>query len=101
MNRRSTTTRTRIAALGATAALCGAFAMAGTAQAAVATDTRALRDAVTVSGIMTHLNALQSIADANHGTRQAGTIGHEASVYYIDVLLEAVGYSTTGQPFDF
>ena len=99
--RRSTTMRTKIAALGATAALCGSFAMAGTAQAAVATDTRALRNAVTVPGVMTHLNALQSIADANQGNRQAGTSGHAASVDYIEGLLDAAGYTTTRQPFDY
>lgn len=101
MNHRHTMRGTRIAALSAAAALCGSLALTAPAQGAVATDTGALRQAVTVSGIMTHLNALQAIATANGGTRQAGTSGHAASVDYIEALLDAAGYTTTRQPFDY
>ena len=100
MKQRSTT-RIRIGAVCATAALCGSFALAATAEAAVGTDTRALRDAVTVPGIMTHLGAFQAIATANDGNRQAGTSGHEESVDYVEGLLDAAGYTTWRQPFDY
>ena len=42
-------------------------------------DSTALRNAVTVNGILAHEQALQAIANANGGTRAAGTPGFEAS----------------------
>ncbi|WP_234411105.1 M28 family peptidase [Nocardioides terrigena] len=93
--------RTRIAAVTTAAVLAGAAALAGTAQAAVTTDTAALRQAVTVGGVMEHLEAFQAIADANFDTRQAGTPGHDASVDYIEDLLDDAGYTTTRQPFSY
>ena len=93
--------RTRIAAVTTAAVLAGAAALAGTAQAAVTTDTAALRQAVTVEGVMDHLEAFQAIADANNDTRQAGTPGHDASVDYVEGLLEEAGYTTTRQPFSY
>ncbi|WP_235534970.1 M28 family peptidase [Nocardioides sp. Soil777] len=93
--------RTRIAAVTTAAVLAGAAALAGTAQAAVTTDTTALRQAVTVEGVMAHLRAFQTIADANDDTRQAGTPGHDASVAYIEGLLQGAGYTTTRQQFSY
>ncbi len=52
-------TRTRIGAVSAVAVLCGSFALAGGAQAAVPTDTSELRDEVTVAGVTQHLTAFQ------------------------------------------
>ncbi|MEV7606534.1 M28 family peptidase [Paenarthrobacter sp. NPDC089322] len=65
------------------------------------TDTQALRDAVTAEAIIDHLEELQAIADANGGTRSAGTPGHEASADYIVAQLEAAGYETHTQGFEY
>jgi opacity protein-like surface antigen len=78
-----------------------AAAMATPAIAASTTDTSALRNAVTVNGIMEHENALQDIADANDGTRASGTPGFDASRGYVARKLLAAGYNVTVQPFDF
>lgn len=71
------------------------------ASAAKPTDSTELREAVTTSGIMEHLEALQAIADANDGTRAGGTPGYDASLAYVQDQLEAAGYQTTVQPFLF
>lgn len=100
MNRKPTTLRGGIAA--ATAALCGPLLLIGTsADAAPVTDTSDLREAVTVEGVTEHLEAFQRIADANGGNRAAGTGGHDASVDYVDRLLEAAGYETSRQEFTY
>jgi Zn-dependent M28 family amino/carboxypeptidase len=75
--------------------------MASPATAASTTDTSALRDAVTVKGILKHENALQDIADANGGTRASGTAGFEASKDYVVRKLQGAGYDVTVQPFTF
>jgi Zn-dependent M28 family amino/carboxypeptidase len=95
------TSRTRLVAIAAATVLAAGSAMAGTAQAAVTVDTQELRDAVTVDGIMEHLEALQAIADANDDNRQAGTSGHDASVDYMEALLDDAGYVTTRQEFSY
>ena len=102
MNHR-TNARFRIGAVVATAAVCGSIAVAGSAQAAVATDTTELREAVTVEGVMEHLQAFQDIADlpGNDGNRAAGTPGHDASVDYVEGLLDAAGYDTWRQEFTY
>ena len=56
---------------------------------------------VTVGGIMEHLQAFQAIADANGGTRAAGTPGYDASVAYVVRRLEAAGYDPVLQHFAF
>ena len=56
------------------------------------TDSTALRDAVTVEGIMEHQEAFQAIADANGDTRASGTPGYDASLEYVKEQLEATGY---------
>ena len=48
-----------------------------------------LRDAITVSAMRQHLQALQNIASANGNTRESGTPGYEASVDYVVSQLEA------------
>ncbi|MDN4483193.1 M20/M25/M40 family metallo-hydrolase [Demequina lignilytica] len=93
--------RTRTVAFTATAGLAASVAIAAGAQAATPTDTTDLQEAVTVDGVLEHLQALQGIADANGGTRQAGTSGHVDSVYYMKDLLDAAGYETTIQPFSY
>ena len=52
-----------------------ALAATSPAYAAVPTDTSALRDAVTVEGVMSHLEEFQSIADVADDTRASGTDG--------------------------
>jgi Zn-dependent M28 family amino/carboxypeptidase len=59
---------------------------------ATGTDTSALRNAVTVGGIMAHQTALQNIANANGGTRASGTPGYDASLAYVKAQLDATGY---------
>lgn len=69
--------------------------------AAVEVDTEALRNAVTVDGIKTHLEALQSIADANGGTREASSSGYQDSADYVAEAMTAAGYDVTRQGFDY
>ena len=60
-----------------------------------------LTKAVTAKNITKHLKELQEIADANDGTRAAGTTGHVASAEYVEQKLERAGYETTRQPFSY
>jgi len=69
--------------------------------AAVGADTGALREAVTVQGIMGHQQAFQAIADANDGTRASGTPGYDASAAYVAGVLEDAGYTVRQQEFDY
>lgn len=60
-----------------------------------------LAKAVTAENTMQHLQAFQQIADDNGGNRAAGTPGYEASARYVEKTLQAAGYTTTRQYFDF
>lgn len=60
-----------------------------------------LTKAVTVQGMLRHLDAFQSIADAHGGTRASGTPGFTASADYVAGRLEQAGYLVTRQPFQF
>ena len=60
-----------------------------------------MRKIITVKGMLKHENALQSIANANGGTRVAGTAGFDASVNYVVKKLKGAGYKPVIQPFDF
>ncbi len=71
------------------------------AAAATRVDTSQLRSAVTLSGVRAHQAALQSIANANSGTRVAGSQGHVDSAEYVFSQLAAAGYHPTRQYFDF
>ena len=62
---------------------------------------RKLTRAVTVDGVLEHLAALQAISDANGGNRAAGLPGYEASRDYVVDRMEAAGYRTTVQEFEF
>ncbi|MGX9901592.1 hypothetical protein ACW0JT_19935 [Arthrobacter sp. SA17] len=64
-------------------------------------DTAALRDAVSAVAIMDHLQELQTIAEANGGTRAAGTAGYEASAVYVEEQLRAAGYEPVRQHFSY
>ncbi|WP_128374697.1 M28 family metallopeptidase [Streptomyces cavernae] len=48
-----------------------------------------------------HLKKLQAIADANGGTRAAGTPGHDASAEYVYKLMKKAGYKVSYQTFEF
>ena len=87
--------------LGLVLALSVAFGVVGIAIAAVPTDTSALRNAVTVDGIMAHERAFQKIANSNGGTRVSGTPGYDASAAYVEGKLRAAGFEVERQAFDY
>ncbi|HYN16848.1 MAG TPA: M20/M25/M40 family metallo-hydrolase, partial [Actinomycetes bacterium] len=64
-------------------------------------NTKRLRNAVTVSGILAHERIFQRIANQNGGTRASGTPGYDASAAYVKRRLEAAGYRVTEQQFVF
>jgi len=76
--------------------------LAATPAAAVDTvNSKKLRDAVTVGGILGHERALQRIANNNGGTRASGTPGYAASAAYVKNTLQAAGYRVREQQFTF
>jgi Zn-dependent M28 family amino/carboxypeptidase len=93
----------RLGAL-ARAVVCAGLAILVLAPSAFALDevnTKKLRDAVTINGILGHERALQRIANLNGGTRASGTPGFKASLDYVKARLDAAGYTTTVQEFTF
>ncbi len=60
---------------------------------------RKLLECVTVEGVLEHQQAFAEIADANGGTRSAGTPGYDASVDYVEDRLTRAGYVVTRQTF--
>ena len=62
---------------------------------------RKLLDCVTLEGVRGHQQAFQTIADANGGTRAAGTSGYDASVDYVIETLDAAGWKVATDEFDF
>lgn len=70
-------------------------------QEAGASEMPPLADELTVAGIQQHLEALSEIAQANGGTRAAGTAGYQAAVEYLVAQLRDAGYNVTVQPFTF
>ena len=56
---------------------------------------------MTLEGVREHQAAFQEIADANGGTRAAGTPGYDASVDYVIETLEAAGWTVDTDQFDF
>ena len=78
---------------------CVAIAPAGTS---AASDPAAqMRKIITVKGMLKHENAFQKIANANGGTRVAGTAGFDQSVTYVVNKLKGAGYKPVVQTFDF
>ena len=73
----------------------------GTATAVEDINTRKLRDAVTINGILQHERAFQRIANNNGGTRASGTPGYTASADYVVNRLKRAGYTVTRQKFTF
>jgi len=64
-------------------------------------DATRLRHAVHAEGINEHLKDLQDIALANGGNRASGFSGYDASVDYVEGVLDDAGYETTRQEFAF
>ena len=60
-----------------------------------------LLECVTLDGVRSHQAAFQAIADANGGTRAAGTPGYDQSVNYVVSQLTAAGYDVTLHAFPF
>jgi Zn-dependent M28 family amino/carboxypeptidase len=85
-------------------AVVAAVALGAFAPAAFALDpvnTKKLRDAVTINGMLRHERALQAIANANLGTRASGTAGYDASAAYVKRQLVQANYKITEQSFEF
>jgi Zn-dependent M28 family amino/carboxypeptidase len=102
--------RARLAALTGAVALLMALLPATAASAApsqAACDSRnnnqysKLLECVRLSEVREHQAAFQAIADANGGTRAAGTPGYDASVDYVIDTLEAAGWTVTTHEFPF
>ncbi len=64
-------------------------------------NSKKLRDAVTVNGILGHERAFQRIANRNGGTRASGTPGYAASANYVKTALKNAGYKVSEQSFTF
>jgi hypothetical protein len=64
-------------------------------------NTQGFRKAVTLAGIREHQAAFQSVANANGGTRLAGTSGYDDSAQYVYDKMVAAGYNVTFQEFEF
>ena len=62
---------------------------------------KTLLECMTLEGVRAHQAAFQAIANANGGTRAAGTSGYDASVDYVVDTLEAAGWSVDLNFFDF
>ena len=60
-----------------------------------------LLECVDLAGVRAHQAALQSIADANNGTRVSGSPGYDQSVAYVKERLGAAGWKVTQQDFQF
>ncbi|WP_173923090.1 M20/M25/M40 family metallo-hydrolase [Agromyces sp. Marseille-P2726] len=94
--------RTRRVWSVATIAALAAAALAATPAYAAPNNNsvKKLTKAVTVEGVLDHLEALQDIAD-EHGDRAAGRDGYEASVDYVVEQLQGAGYTPEVQEFEF
>ncbi|MGW0506907.1 M28 family metallopeptidase [Micromonospora sp. NPDC003241] len=92
----------RVIAAIAAGTLVGTVALVGPVSASPNNNSvKKLTKAVTVKGVLTHLDRFQAIADANDGTRASGTPGYDASADYVVKLLKKAGYQVTRQQFDF
>jgi Zn-dependent M28 family amino/carboxypeptidase len=87
---------------GSTALALGiAAALASPAFAATPTDSTTLRNAVTLAGVRAHQQEFNKIAQANGGTRVAGSPGHVKSAEYVFKKLTDAGYAPVRQEFKF
>ena len=93
--------RMRASGWGVLGVLITAGVFAPSAAALDEVNTKRLRDALTVNGVLRHERALQFIANANGGTRVSGSPGFEASADYVKRQLEQAGYRVSEQSFQF
>jgi Zn-dependent M28 family amino/carboxypeptidase len=102
--------RRYVRALAIVAVALGVMLPAGKAQAAPSQadcDARPnntpqkMIECIRVGQVRAHQAALQAIADANGGTREAGTTGYTKSVDYVVDTLEAAGWSVELDEFPF
>lgn len=93
-----------ISRLGATllliAVLAGCSATRPGAPAATPDLGHSLAKRVNAEGLLTHLRALQNIANANGGNRADGTPGFDASVDYVAKALRDKGFDVQTPQFD-
>jgi aminopeptidase S len=61
---------------------------------------RRLTGEVSVAGALTHLHALQRIADENGGNRAAGTPGYDGSVEYVARVLRGAGFDVSTPTYE-
>ncbi|SPM29157.1 M28 family peptidase [Mycobacterium terramassiliense] len=61
---------------------------------------RGLAQKVTADRLVTHLRALQNVANANRGNRADGTPGYDASVDYVAKALRDRGFNVSTPQFD-
>jgi Zn-dependent M28 family amino/carboxypeptidase len=91
----------RRALVTAVACAAASLLLAPVASAIDKVDSKKLRKAVTVDGILEHERALQNIAIAHDGTRVATSPGYDASVDYVVNRLRNAGYRVHLDGFDF
>jgi Zn-dependent M28 family amino/carboxypeptidase len=90
-----------LSAVAVSAALATAATSVPAASAAPNNNTpRKITKAVTLAGVMDHLEAFQRIAD-KHGDRAAGRPGYRKSVNYVVRQLDRAGYRPVVQKFRF
>ncbi len=82
-------------------ALVALLAIVPVASASSFDQSKKLRRAVTLGGILQHERKLQRIADAHQGNRAAATVGYDASAEYVAETLDDAGYRVRFKPFDF
>lgn len=83
------------------AAVVGAALAPAGAQAADRFNSAPYRKAVTVPHILEHSYKLQDIADANNGTRVAGSSGNVKTVNHIVQTMRGAGWTVRRQAFEF
>jgi Zn-dependent M28 family amino/carboxypeptidase len=84
-----------------TAALCAALVGPATAQATDHFNSKPFSNKVTVANILRHEQALQDIANANGGTRVAGSSGNNQTIDYIVNAMKGTGWTVKKQAFEF
>jgi Zn-dependent M28 family amino/carboxypeptidase len=104
MVKKSRTIPAVLAGVALTAFLTGCFHRSANCQQAAgnpaaAEFATALHNKVTTDAMMAHLSKLQDIANANNGTRAAGTPGYEASVDYVVNTLRNSGFDVQTPEF--
>ncbi|MEC4017615.1 M28 family metallopeptidase [Streptomyces sp. H27-D2] len=91
----------RRAALAAGACTALTAALLGAASGAQGAPAPAAAPDISVANVKAHLGELQSIADANGGNRAHGEAGYKASIDYLKAKLDAAGFTTAVQEFDY